>query len=187
MSDHAPQAFGTDIKCRLTEMKCFFNNLLSVYTMYTVKYHLQFVVSIPFYETELTIGTCASNLRDLRCLNCDQHSCPNHSIKFTSQRVYIIQSHKVFLFVFVRKITCYKVRIIYGVTHFHGKQILFCTREKPELRRMRIIKGSDNSRVPNIHATPAVLNHAQLSGSWMEGKKGCEDRRERGCEGNGLI
>ena len=61
----------------------------------------------------------------------------------------------VFLFVFVRKITCYKLRIICGVTQFHGKQILFCTREKPELRRMRIIKGSDNSQVPNIHATPA--------------------------------
>ena len=35
MSDHAPQAFGTDIKCRLTEIKCFLSILLSVYTMYT--------------------------------------------------------------------------------------------------------------------------------------------------------
>ena len=24
MSDHAPQAFGTDIKCRFNEIKCFF-------------------------------------------------------------------------------------------------------------------------------------------------------------------
>ena len=37
MSDHAPQAFGTDIKCRLTEIKCFLSNLSSVYTMYTDK------------------------------------------------------------------------------------------------------------------------------------------------------
>ena len=35
MSDHAPQAFGTDIKCRLNEIKSFLSNLLSVYTMYT--------------------------------------------------------------------------------------------------------------------------------------------------------
>ena len=35
MSDHAPQAFGTDIKCRLNEIKCFLSNLLSVYTMDT--------------------------------------------------------------------------------------------------------------------------------------------------------
>ena len=35
MSDHAPQAFGTDIKCHLNEIKCFLSNLLSVYTMDT--------------------------------------------------------------------------------------------------------------------------------------------------------
>ena len=70
-----------------------------------------------------------------------------------SQRVYIIPCHKVFLFVFVQKITCYKVRIICGLTHFHGKQILFCTREKREPPRLRIIKGNSVSRVPNIHAT----------------------------------
>ena len=35
MSDHAPQAFGIDIKCRLTQIKCFLSNLLSVYSMYT--------------------------------------------------------------------------------------------------------------------------------------------------------
>ena len=35
MSDHAPQAVGTDIKCRLTEIKCFLSMLSSVYTMYT--------------------------------------------------------------------------------------------------------------------------------------------------------
>ena len=35
MSDHAPQAVGTDIKCRLNEIKCVLSNLLSVYTMYT--------------------------------------------------------------------------------------------------------------------------------------------------------
>ena len=81
MSDHAPQAFGTDIKCRLTEIKCFLSNLLSVYTMYTDS--IQLVVSIPFHETELPIGTCASKLRDLQCLNCDQHLCPNHSIYIT--------------------------------------------------------------------------------------------------------
>ena len=86
MSDHAPQAFGTDIKCRLTEIKCFLSNLLSVYILcipVQTTYHLQLVVSITFYEIELTIGTCASNLRDLRSLNCDQHLCPNHSIYIT--------------------------------------------------------------------------------------------------------
>ena len=36
MSDHASQAVGTDIKCRLNEIKCILSNLLSVYTMYTV-------------------------------------------------------------------------------------------------------------------------------------------------------
>ena len=117
---------------------------------------------------QLTIGTCASNLRDLRCLNCDQYSCPNHSIKFTSQRVYIIPSHKVFLFVFVLKITCYKMRIMCGVTHFHGKHILFCTREKPEPLRMRIIKGSDNSRVPNIHATPGPADKKEVTSESRE-------------------
>ena len=35
MLDHAPQAVGTDIKCRLNEIKCVLSNLLSVYTMYT--------------------------------------------------------------------------------------------------------------------------------------------------------
>ena len=29
MSDHAPQAFRTDIKCRLSDIKCFLSNLLS--------------------------------------------------------------------------------------------------------------------------------------------------------------
>ena len=56
MSDHAPQAFGTDIKCRLTEIKCFFGNLLSVYTMYADNIPFTTCFSIPFYETELTIG-----------------------------------------------------------------------------------------------------------------------------------
>ena len=81
VSDHAPQAFRTYIKCRLTEIKCFLSNLLSIYILYIqITYHLQLV---PFYETELTIGTCASNLRNLRFLNCDQHLCPNHSIYIT--------------------------------------------------------------------------------------------------------
>ena len=34
MSDHAPQAVGTDINC-INEIKCVLSNLLSVYTMYT--------------------------------------------------------------------------------------------------------------------------------------------------------
>ena len=61
MSDHAPQAFGTDIKCHLNEMECFLSNLLSVYTMYTDSIP-QLVVSIPFYETELTIPAYDRNL-----------------------------------------------------------------------------------------------------------------------------
>ena len=78
-------------------------------------------------------------------------------IPFTSQRLYIIPCHKVSLFVLVQKITCYKVQIICGVTHFHGKQILFCTRENLELPRLHIIKGNSVSRVPNIHATPGFV------------------------------
>ena len=62
MSDHAPRAFGTDTKCRLNEIKCFLSNLLSVYTMYIqITYHLQ-LVSIPFYETQLTIPAYDRNL-----------------------------------------------------------------------------------------------------------------------------
>ena len=145
--------------------KMFWGNLLSVYTLYTDNIPLttcwQYSVLWNWtYDRNLCLKLGRFQLWS--CLSLIVINIRVQIIPFASQRVYIIPSHKVFLFVFVRKITCYKVRIICGVTHCHGKQILFCTREKPELPRLRIIKGSNNSRVPNIHATPAHCGSAVL-------------------------
>ena len=46
------------------------------------------------------------------------------------------------------------VRLILGVTYFHGKQILFCTLENPELSCLCIIKGNSVSWVAKPHACP---------------------------------
>ena len=64
MSDHAPQAVGTDIKCRLNEIKCVLSNLLSVYTMYTDNIPLTTCCSISFsmklnLRSEPVPQTCA--------------------------------------------------------------------------------------------------------------------------------
>ena len=54
---------------------------------------------------------------------------PARTLLEQKKRVYIIPCHKIVLFVFVQNIAiCYKVRIIFGVTHFHGKQIVLFVR-----------------------------------------------------------